>query len=117
MLEKLGRPECRVLAGICLLGPQRSATRGLSIVTGLSPAQVLRALEVLDTLGAISRTRWSTPPTGGTELPATWWPRPAWHAVLGLAMDIAELAEGFEERLKAQERPTTLQSEKGHGPA
>ncbi|MDP2361987.1 MAG: hypothetical protein Q8O14_14765 [bacterium] len=104
-LDGLGPTHRRVLGAICLMGPQRSATRGLSLVTRLSTTQVVNALAALQAMGIIGRTSWSTPPAEGTELPATWWPMPAHHDVLGLAMDIADLTGAVDLHLRTLGQP------------
>jgi hypothetical protein len=109
-LDAIGPRARRVLAAICLLGSQRSATRGLAVATGLSPRQVVHALETLQAKGFIRRTRWSTPPNDDVVQPATWWPTLDWQSVLDLALCMAEVSKDLDTRL-SHPYPATPQPE------
>jgi hypothetical protein len=80
-LDAISPRARRVLAAICLLGPKHSTTQNLALAASLAPSQVLPAMDTLREKGIISRTH-----------PATWWPTHDWHAVLDLAMSMAEVS-------------------------
>ena len=94
-LEDLTRTCRRVLAAICLLGPNHSCAESLLAITRLAPGRLEAELRRLEEQGLVTRLRHTGPGDGGEA----WWPTPAWHARLEPVLDFTDLVPAVEERL------------------